>query len=255
MQKIKDLLVGLDEVIDNIYLDQYCHLIKEAEYKRQESFKTAKHHIIPVCYFKYIHNCKTRKEAIPFANAAPNRVVHLTHDQHIMAHYYLSLCTSGKLHTGMINALGLMLKGVSLPTELDQIDLTVYTRLYQEFLADVSRVHKGKFVSEESREKMSKAKLGTTTWMKGKKHTEETKLRLAESSKGNTNALGYKHSDESRKKMVENCSRCKTVRCIETDQVFRSASDVLKQLGIRHVTECCKNSKLTAGGYHWEYVI
>lgn len=254
MQKIKDLLVGLDEVVDNIYLDQYCNLIKEAEHQRQESFKTAKHHIIPVCYFKCIHNCKTRKEAMPFANAAPNRIVHLTHDQHIMAHYYLSLCTSGKLHTGMLNALCLMLKGVSLPAELDRIDLTVYTKLYQEFLAEVSRVHKGKFVAEESREKMRKAKLGTIPWISGKSHTEETKLKLAESSRGNTNALGYRHSDERKKKMSENCTRRKAVRCIETNQVFRSAHEVFKQFNIRHITECCKNPKLTAGGYHWEYV-
>lgn len=64
----------------------------------------------------------------------------------------------------------------------------------------------------------------------------------------------YRHSDETKKKISENCTTCRAVRCVETGQVFRSAHDVFKQLNIRHVTECCKNSKRTAGGYHWEYV-
>lgn len=254
MQKIRDLLIGLDEIIDNNYLDQYCKLIKDAESQEQESFKTAKHHVIPVCYFKYKHNCKTRKEAMIFSIAAANQTVYLTHDQHILAHYYLSLCSSGRLHTGMVNALGLMLRGVALSDNLDQVDPNIYLELYQEFVADVSRVHKDKIVSEVSREKMSKAKLGSTPWIKGKHHTEEVKLKLAESSKGNTNALGYRHDEERRKKMSENCTRCRAVLCVETGSTFRSAHDVFKQLNIRHVAECCKNPNLTAGGYHWEYV-
>jgi hypothetical protein len=253
MQKIKKLLVGLDGIVDNTYLDSYCSLIKETEHQERESFKTAKHHIIPVCYFKYKHTCKTRKEALQFANAGPNRIVNLTYDQHIMAHYYLSQCSTGQLHIGLVNAICLMLKK-KMPQDIDQIDLTTYTQLHQEFLADVSRVHKGKIVSIESREKMSKAKIGCTPWMKGKQHTDDAKRKLAESSKGNTNALGYQHDDERRKKMSENCTRCRAVLCLETGQVFRSAHDVFKQLNIRHVVECCKNPKLTAGGYHWEYV-
>lgn len=249
MQKIKSLLVELDGIIDNTYLDSYCSLIKEAEHQKCESFKTIKHHVIPVCYFKYKYDCKNRKEALPFANAEPNYIVNLTHDQHIIAHYYLSQCSTGQLHIGLVNAICLMLKK-KIPQDISQIDLTLYAQLYQEFLADVSRVHKNKVVSAEAREKMSKAKIGRTSWMKGKRHTEDTKRKLAESSRGNTNSLGYHHTDESRKKMSENCTRCRAVFCVETGQVFRSAREVFKQLNIRHITECCKNPKLTAGGYH-----
>ena len=64
----------------------------------------------------------------------------------------------------------------------------------------------------------------------------------------------YRHSAETRKKMSENCTRCRAVRCVETGQVFRSAEDAFKQLNIRHIAECCKNTKRTTGGYHWEYV-
>ena len=254
MQKIKSLLVGLDGIIDNVYLDNYCSLIKKTEHQKYEPFKTVKHHIIPVCYFKYKYTCKTRKEALQFANIDPNRIINLTYDQHIMAHYYLSQCSTGQLHTGLVNAICLMLKK-KIPQDISQLDLATYAQLYQEFLADVSRVHKNKIVSTEAREKMSKAKIGRTTWMKGKQHTEDTKRKLAESSRGNTNALGYRHDNERRKKMSENCTRCRAVLCVETGQVFKSAHEVFKQLSIRHVTECCKNPKLTAGGYHWEYYI
>ena len=42
----------------------------------------------------------------------------------------------------------------------------------------------------------------------------------------------------------------KKVRCIETGQVFDSATAT----GINRVSKCVHNPNFTAGGYHWEYV-
>ena len=44
---------------------------------------------------------------------------------------------------------------------------------------------------------------GKSPWNKGKQLSEETRRKIAESQKGNKNALGYKHSEEARRKIAE----------------------------------------------------
>ena len=51
--------------------------------------------------------------------------------------------------------------------------------------------------SEETKEKIREAR-------KRQKYTEETREKVRASLKGNTNALGYKHSEDSSRKMKEN---------------------------------------------------
>lgn len=48
----------------------------------------------------------------------------------------------------------------------------------------------------------------------------------------------------------------KKVRCIETEEVFKSLHDVERKTGLirGYVRECCKDGAKTCGGYHWEYV-
>lgn len=262
MQKIKSLLVGLEGILDNENLDIYCQLIYSAYNQPTETFKTEKHHVIPVNYFKLLHNCTTRREALQYANALPNFIVNLTPKQHALAHYYLCLCSEGQLHIGLTYAFCLMFKfntkelledRKQIQNKFKEVNLDLYEQLRHEYLADVSRVHKGKVVSKESREKMSCAAIGRVSGMKGRHQTAEAKRKLSESSKGNTNALGYHHNEERRRKMSENCTRSRAVRCVETGHIFRSAHEVLKQFKISNVGNCCKNANLTAGGYHWEY--
>ena len=263
MQNIKSLLVGLEGILDNESLDAYCQLIYSAHNQPAETFKTEKHHVIPVSYFKLSHNCTTRREALQYANALPNFIVNLTPKQHALAHYYLCLCSEGQLHIRFTYAFYLMFKFNTkeflgdhrqIQDKFKEVDLDLCEQLRHEYVADVSRVHKGKVVSKESREKMSRAARDRVSGMKGKHHTAETKRKLSESSKGNTYALGYRHNEERRRKMSENCTRSRAVRCVETGHIFRSAHEVLKQFKIGHVGDCCRNANLTAGGYHWEYV-
>lgn len=76
--------------------------------------------------------------------------------------------------------------------------------------------------------------------MKGFRHTEETKKKLSEVTKGSKNP------------------RAKKVRCIETGQVFdyiREANEFLgKNRLSSDISKCCKGKLKTCGGYHWEYV-
>ena len=45
----------------------------------------------------------------------------------------------------------------------------------------------------------------------------------------------------------------KPVVCIETATVYDSAIQAEKATGAGHISECCKDSRRTSGGYHWRY--
>lgn len=66
---------------------------------------------------------------------------------------------------------------------------------------------KGKHHSEETKLKISKANKGKTkgrtTWIKGKHHSEETKKKISETKRGVKTWLGLHHSEETKKKISE----------------------------------------------------
>ena len=49
-------------------------------------------------------------------------------------------------------------------------------------------------------------------------------------------------------------NKIKSVRCIETNIIYSSASEAFKVTGIYHIDACCRGERLKAGGYHWEYL-
>lgn len=59
--------------------------------------------------------------------------------------------------------------------------------------------------------------------------------------------------DEVRKKISKGNS--KSVRCIETGEVFDKMEDAAKSVGVSGgmITMAVKGKRKTAGGYHWEY--
>ena len=48
----------------------------------------------------------------------------------------------------------------------------------------------------------------------------------------------------------------KGVVCIDTGEVFNSATQASEVTGVtrQHICACCKGKRKTAGGYHWRYV-
>jgi len=60
---------------------------------------------------------------------------------------------------------------------------------------------RGRPVSEETRRKLSAAKMGELHPMWGKQHTEESKRKIRAAMMGNQYALGYKHTEESKRKL------------------------------------------------------
>jgi len=104
---------------------------------------------------------------------------------------------------------------------------------------------------------------GKTTWIKGKHHSEETKRKISGSHKGKHHSeetkrklseshKGKHHSEETRRKLS------KPVKQIDknTGEIIKTwpgVREVLRQLGIGHITECCSGHRKTAGGYVWRY--
>ena len=70
--------------IDNEYLVKYCRLIEQNKGVKVRCGTINKHHIVPKSWFKL-----TGTEV----NNELNNLVKLSYREHVMAHYYLCLCT------------------------------------------------------------------------------------------------------------------------------------------------------------------
>ena len=89
MLSLKDTLINSAGFIDNDYLDKYCYLIESNRHTKQQwGGKTNKHHILPKSWFKL-----NNKEV---DNSLSN-LVNLPYRSHVLAHYYLCLCTCDEL--------------------------------------------------------------------------------------------------------------------------------------------------------------
>lgn len=118
--------------------------------------------------------------------------------------------------------------------------------------------------SEETREKMSKARLG-------KKLSEKTKLKMKEVKTGKNNSrYGTSHTNETKNQMsishqgkkLSNETKQKMSRIIiQTDlegnfiKEWNSIISALKELNMSSgsIGECLRGKNKTAGGYKWEY--
>lgn len=141
----------------------------------------------------------------------------------------------------------------------------------------LSEAHLGKIMSNETRQKMSKSRMGVANGMYGKRHTEESKKKMSKSKKGKKGRpnsdyqrecarianLGKTLSEETKRKISEanmgNTPHNKNlhkVYCVELNRVFDNPTVASKELNISssNIIACCKHVRKTCGGYHWEYL-
>jgi len=97
----------------------------------------------------------------------------------------------------------------------------------------------GRVVSEESRKKMSVAKIGKAYHTQ--KHSEETKKLIGERRKG--------------KSAKENHPMARAVYCVELDRTFPYAKLAEEITGVcrGHISQVCQGKRKTAGKMHWKY--
>lgn len=110
----------------------------------------------------------------------------------------------------------------------------------------MSMAHKN--MSQETREKIGAASKGRTAWNKGKHHTQETREKMSNTRKG-------------KKLRAETCEKIsashkKPVLCVESGKEYESVIDAARETQINKASiyKVCKRQQETAGGFHWVYV-
>ena len=150
---LQEKLTSLNFILDNEYLHEYIKLLVSNIETKYSPGKTQRHHIIPRWYYT--------NHDLPVDNSSDN-LINLYFKDHILAHYYLSLCTEGKFKYAMQKAF-LML------TNFDSVHLGYDLEYYQK-------------IKEES----YKARLGISPANKGKPMNNDQKLKISNSLKGHS---------------------------------------------------------------------
>lgn len=100
----------------------------------------------------------------------------------------------------------------------------------------------GKHLSEKHKERLRIANSGENNSFYGKHHSEETKKKISQANKG--------------KNVGGKSVFAKKVICIDTGEIFDSASEVERKYNYpcRTISACCRNEKRTAYGKVWMYL-
>src|ERR1035437_2701812 len=99
------------------------------------------------------------------------------------------------------------------------------TKHTQETKNKISKVHKGKVVSEESRNKMSVSRIGNKYCL-GHVETEEHKNNISKSMKGKQNSLGCIRSDSFKQNLLGN----KHASGVRSEEFRKQRSDIMKRI-------------------------
>lgn len=118
-------------------------------------------------------------------------------------------------------------------------------------------------VSDETRKKISSSLKGIPkerSPFKGKKHRPESKIKLSNKRKGKLNPMyGRQLSDETKTKMRSshiNGALCKSIKCLETGEIFVSASDVARKMNLSqgNVSSVARGEREHTKGFHFMYI-
>ncbi len=126
MVNVKETLLSKSGFIDNEYLDKYCSLIEQNR-RTQQDFRTNKHHILPRSWFKL------NKQTVDNSNS---NLVNLIYRHHVLAHYYLCLCTADELQYANELALICLFSRKQLNAVDKQLiaNLPLYNNIYEDYM-------------------------------------------------------------------------------------------------------------------------
>lgn len=126
MISLKEHLLSHQGFSDNIYLDSYVRLIERNRRTQRRPGSTNMHHIVPRSWF--------RINGQEVDNTLRN-LVNLTYRDHVLAHYYLCLCTEDSLLYANELALVLLVsrKKLNLSERLLVQGLPLYNNIYEDY--------------------------------------------------------------------------------------------------------------------------
>ena len=142
MISLKSKLAQLDGFIDNEHLNKYTQLVERNRRTSRFGANINAHHIIPRSWFKM--------KKLPVDNSLSN-IVNLTYRNHVLAHYYLCLCTTDQLQYANQLALVLLVsrKNLNMSEKLLVQSLPLYNIIYEDYLR---KKHAGYKLYEETTE-------------------------------------------------------------------------------------------------------
>lgn len=124
-----------------------------------------------------------------------------------------------------------------------------------------SEIFKGRVITEEWRENMSKAKSGENHPMYGKKMSEETKKKMGDSRRGERNGrYGKKTSDDHKNKLMMNRKdRIEVEQYTKSGEFvarYSSIQEAMRQTGIDsgHIGSVCNGKRKSAGNFIWRKI-
>ena len=171
--EIKEKLLTIGIVKENEYLDKYCNLILENVETKYQVHKTQSHHIIPKYYCR--ENC-------PSLIKDKTNKVNLLYKDHILAHYYLALCSTNKtLAAKNVSALFKMTNSPQTEFNGSPIEFIETLDKYQE-LYEIFSTHQGDHLrgKKQSPEHIAQRVHKNT----GQKRSLETRKKMSEWQKG-----------------------------------------------------------------------
>lgn len=273
---LKEKLLLLELVIDNEYLDKYCELIENNRNTKKEKFKTQKHHIIPKYYYK--------ENKLELDNSKDN-LVNLYYKNHILAHYYLCLCSKTTKHVyhnfitiryvynnRWLDAKGFDLNSLDKYQELyeqskkyqSELELGKHTKpatdKRKQKIGDANRNRKYiykddtlKFVKQDELDEYLKQ-----GWRLGNPKMSEAKKGKTPWNKGKTSPLkGISRPQSVINKMINNSTRKKKIICINNEKIYNSLNDASRELGIssKGISRVCTGCRKQYKGYKFRYYI
>lgn len=131
MNNLRQQLLDTGCFVDNEFLSKYIQLVSDNRDTCKQKYSTQRHHIIPNAYYKHIlHSAQ---------NDSKENIVTLMYKDHILAHYYLAQCTTGKLQYYSMYGAYVLLNMKEYNNEGDLIlELPNYQSLYEEFMKTYS---------------------------------------------------------------------------------------------------------------------
>ncbi len=143
--ELKEKLLSSGYVVDNEWLDKYVELIASHINDAKVMYQTHSHHILPVSYFT--------SSGLEVDDSRSNRV-NLSYKNHMIAHLYLSGCTTGQNRYKNLYSL-LMMSHFDEEGYLDITNYDKYEYLYSSAISAAPNHRKGTKCSEETRARMS----------------------------------------------------------------------------------------------------
>lgn len=128
MLDVENTLKALPLIIDNEFLLKYARLVERHGRTPIVHHVTNKHHIVPKSWYK-LHN-------LPVDNSLRN-LVNLPYREHVLAHYYLCLCTEDPLKYANQLALVCLISRNKL-NHVDKLlleNLPLYYNIYEDFIS------------------------------------------------------------------------------------------------------------------------